>query len=217
MFEAIILASCILQFAWAACSQGSGDGTCKTCGAVIAGVNYCSECNGANYAPVNGVCKDVSQSTPDKQLCPQNAGGRCTQCARDSFMYQGGCYQVGQKPASSLCTSTDRAGVCVIAVSGYFVPPNANSRQPSVVSCSDTAGVTLGGKTYTGVAECTQCTAEGLTTKGGAARCVACGSKKPNKAGTRCFTCAVELYFFSFICNCSRIFCINTCENFHQS
>ncbi|EES98987.1 VSP [Giardia duodenalis ATCC 50581] len=203
MFEAIILASCILQFAWAACTPGSAG--CEACGATIGGVNYCSKCTDANYAPVDGECVDVSQSTPDKQFCPQNAGGRCTQCARDSFMYQGGCYQVGQEPASSLCTSTDRAGVCVIAASGYFVPPNANSRQPSVVSCSDTAGVTLGGKTYTGVAECTQCTAEGLTdTQGGAARCVACGSKKPNKAGTGCFTCAVE--------NCATCSADGTCE-----
>ena len=197
MFEAIILASCILQFAWAACTPGSGDGTCKTCGAAIGGVNYCSACNGATYAPVNGVCKDVSQSAPDKQLCPQNAGGRCTQCARDSFMYQGGCYQTGaSNPGNTLCTAAS-AGKCTKAAEGYFVPPGATADKQSVISCSESTPVTLAdGKQYKGVSNCLVCTAPTTTeSTPNLAVCTTCtdGKYGSDCAGTchlDCKTCA---------------------------
>ncbi|EFO61115.1 VSP [Giardia lamblia P15] len=207
MFEKILFTSLILQAAWSACTDDTvAPGKCAKgkCDVTIGKTKYCSQCSTEGEAPVGGECVSVTEPGPAKQLCPQSVGGKCTQCAQDSFMFSGGCYQVKQEPASSLCTSTDRAGVCVIAASGYFVPPNANSRQPSVVSCSDTAGVILGGKTYKGVAECTRCTTEGLTSEGGAARCVACEGKKPNKAGTGCFTCSTP--------NCATCSADDTCE-----
>ena len=93
VFGTIILASCILQFAWAACSQGSGDGTCKTCGATIGGVDYCSVCNGATYAPVNGECVIVS-SDP---FCTGDGAGACSQCGDASFLFKGGAMRRGRR------------------------------------------------------------------------------------------------------------------------
>ena len=68
--------------------SGGGPSTCKTCGAVISGVSYCSQCNdsGADAAPTNGVC------SADNNECPKKSAGACTQCDRESFMFQGGCY-----------------------------------------------------------------------------------------------------------------------------
>ena len=35
-------------------------------------------------------------------------------------------------------------------------------------------------------------------------------------AGVLSFTCIVEFHFFSFICNCTGIFLIDTCQHLHQ-
>ena len=56
------------------CTQGSNN--CKTCEATIGASTYCSACNGENYAPVDGVCVDVSQNTDP--FCTAHASGVCS-------------------------------------------------------------------------------------------------------------------------------------------
>ncbi|ESU42576.1 Variant-specific surface protein, partial [Giardia duodenalis] len=148
MFEAIILASCILQFAWAACTPGSAG--CEACGAIIGGVNYCSKCNGANHAPVNGECADVSSN----QFCTGHASGVCNQCAGASFMFKGGCYEKGQQPGSTICQtpgSTD--GVCGACADGYYKTTPELATADSCAACHGDCATCVGATDV----DCTKC------------------------------------------------------------
>ena len=161
---------------------------------------YCSQCKTetANIAPVNGICKDVSSDTA---LCKTNAGGKCTQCDGQSFMYQGGCYQTGnQNPGNTLCTAAS-AGKCTKAAEGHFVPPGADNTHQSVISCADETPVVLASnKQYKGIANCLKCTkpADGTPGTPMAATCDECapGSFKNGAACTQChsncLTCSAE-------------------------
>ena len=161
VFGTIILASCILQFARADCqAQNSGDGTCKTCGATIGGVNYCSECNGATYAPVNGVCKDVSQSTPGNTFCTKGSSGTCSACKGASFMFKGGCYEKGKGPGNLICTgaaSDAAAGICQACADGYYKASSPVATADSCLACQDANCARCG---EAGQSKCTKC-AEG--------------------------------------------------------
>ncbi|ESU43159.1 Variant-specific surface protein, partial [Giardia duodenalis] len=152
----------------ATCTQGSNN--CQTCGATIGTDTYCSVCNsdGTAYAPVNGVCVDVSASN---QFCTGHASGVCNQCGDASFMFKGGCYQTGdQNPGNTLCTAASD-GKCTTAAAGYFIPPGATASKQSVVKCDDTTGVTVGSNTYKGVDKCATCTAP---SSGQTATCTTC-------------------------------------------
>ncbi|ESU39973.1 Variant-specific surface protein, partial [Giardia duodenalis] len=127
-----------------------GPNTCKTCGATIGGVNYCSECNGANHAPVNGECADVSSN----QFCTGHASDVCNQCAGASFMFKGGCYEKGQQPGSTICQtpgSTD--GVCGACADGYYKTTPELATADSCAAChADCAACTGALET-----DCTRC------------------------------------------------------------
>eukprot|EP00701_Giardia_intestinalis_P004359 XP_001708183.1 VSP with INR [Giardia lamblia ATCC 50803] len=212
MFGRFLLAIVILQLARAACqADGSGsDGSCKTCGVTIGQEQYCSECNGANYAPVNGQCADVNAEGQSKTLCPAKGQGKCTQCGGASFMYKDGCYSKDTAPGQSMCTQASE-GKCTEAAPGYFLNPLRANTKDSVVSCSDTTGFTDSGKTYRGVQHCERCDGAALTdAAGGDAKCTRCGqdkylattgtcgegctpdtefSKEDSDNGKRCFAC----------------------------
>ncbi|ESU40309.1 Variant-specific surface protein, partial [Giardia duodenalis] len=171
-----------------ACTPTSGGsaGTCKNCGAAIGGVNYCSECNGANHAPVNGECADVSTST---EFCTKDGStGTCSACKGASFMFKGGCYEKGKAPGSTICQTGGNAdGLCEACADGYFRNPEAANNVDSCISCGDTAGVIIssGGNThtYTGVDGCVRCAApQAISTPTGAqvaaATCTTCGDGK---------------------------------------
>ncbi|EFO63306.1 VSP [Giardia lamblia P15] len=203
MFSGFVFVGLIVQLAWGACTQEEGDDKCKTCGVTIGQEKYCSECNGANYAPVNGVCTDVSGQ---KEVCKTNAAGKCTGCAGESFMYKDGCYQTSQAPGQTMC-KTAAGGKCTEAVESkaYFIPPGADDAHDSVVGCGDVDGVTLtGDKKYTGVAGCTTCDGTQLQVgASGATKCTACGDGKIVKTAkdqaTSCVTeqaCTDEEGFF---------------------
>ncbi|ESU40632.1 Variant-specific surface protein, partial [Giardia duodenalis] len=173
---------------------------CQTCKVQIGDSLYCSQCKTetANIAPVNGICKDVSSDTA---LCKTNAGGKCTQCDGQSFMYQGGCYQTGDPNlGNTLCTAASN-GKCTQAAAGYFVPPGADNTHQSVVSCGDAAnGVTLGdNKKYVGVADCAKCNApRSLSAAGTAtATCTECaaGFLHTPTGSTSCVSKCPEGYF----------------------
>ena len=176
VFGTSILASCILQFARADCqAQSSGDGTCKTCGAAIAGLNYCSECNGANHAPVNGVCADVSQSAPGNTFCTKGDSGTCSACKGASFMFKGGCYEKGQQPGSTVCQTPGSAdGVCGACAAGYYKTTPELATADSCVAChGDCAACTGALET-----DCTRCQESSkylkvLDAEDGSGQCVA--------------------------------------------
>ncbi|ESU40215.1 Variant-specific surface protein, partial [Giardia duodenalis] len=175
---------------------GNEPNTCKTCGAVIGGTKYCSACNvdsNTASAPVDGQC------TTENNECPQKANGMCTQCAHESFMFQGGCYSKDAVPGNTMCETTDSAGVCTQAKQGYFVPPGADNAHQSVISCADETPVVLASnKQYKDVANCLKCTkpADGTPGTPMAAACDECapGYFKNGAACTQyhssCLTCS---------------------------
>ncbi|ESU40492.1 Variant-specific surface protein [Giardia duodenalis] len=163
----------------ATCTPNSNN--CKTCEATIGADTYCSACNGENYAPVNGVCADVGT---DKSKCATNNAGAYTQCAGQTFMYKGGCYEATVPPGKTMCTAAS-AGVCSAAAPGYFVPPEATDAKDSVVWCGDATGVqagTDGNKQYNGVVNCKTC--DGSTLQAGSAGTAKCSSCQEGFFGT---------------------------------
>ncbi|KAE8301267.1 VSP [Giardia duodenalis] len=202
MFGSFVLAGVLVQIAWAEkvaerAAQCADNTNCaaEACNVLIDGKLYCSKCKTelVGHAPVNGVCADVSSS---KEICKINAEGKCTECAGQSFMYKGGCYQTSQAPGSSMCQAAD-AGKCTTAPESkaYFVVPEVD-RKPTgqtVVSCGDATGVTLADKTYKGVDGCTKCEAPAPADASGAkaATCTACQADKYLKTTTDSATSCV--------------------------
>ncbi|ESU36296.1 Variant-specific surface protein, partial [Giardia duodenalis] len=197
MFGSFVLAGVLVQIALAEkvterarqaeCADKTND--CEICDVLIDGKSYCSQCKAdpADRAPVNGVCADVSSS---KEICKINAEGKCTECAGQSFMYKGGCYQTSQAPGSSMCkTAADGKCTEVLESKAYFVVPEVDRKptEQTVVSCGDATGVTLADKkTYKGVDGCTKCEAPAPADASGAkaATCTACQADKYLKTTT---------------------------------
>ena len=197
MLNKFILVTVILQFAWTEqviektgavskeCTEGqSGDaGKCASGKCVTIGADkICSQCaKTADEAPLNGVCQVPS----DANICKTKAGGKCTECAGQSFMYQGGCYEQSDAFGQTICTALDAgtAGVCKTCAAGYFKNPANLATSDSCIACGDTTGVTIGAdgtaKTYKGVANCAKCDPPGQITGGSGgtkeATCTACG------------------------------------------
>ncbi|ESU42085.1 Variant-specific surface protein [Giardia duodenalis] len=173
------------------CADTTGNCETSACNVQIGDSLYCSQCsNGGSEtsspAPTNGVC------TTDNNECSVKADGRCTTCAHESFMFQGGCYRADQTPGQSMCrTAAD--GVCTVVADGskYFLPPTgeADNLHQSVIPCGDDSVVTVkNNKQYKGVANCLTCTAPG---SGGAdaptaATCTKCADGYFGAACTAC-------------------------------
>ena len=208
MLNKFILVAVILQFAWTEqvvektgavskeCTEGqSGDaGKCASGKCVTIGTDkICSQCaKTADEAPLNGVCQVPS----DANICKTKAGGKCTECAGQSFMYQGGCYEQSDAFGQTICTALDAgtAGVCKTCAAGYFKNPTNAGTSDSCIACGDATGVQAGSATYNGVDGCTACDGSALKAgTNGVAKCTACTSgKKPNAAGDHCYTCPDE-------------------------
>ncbi|ESU44488.1 Variant-specific surface protein [Giardia duodenalis] len=225
MLNKFILVAVILQIAWTEqvvektgavskeCTEGqSGDaGKCASGKCVTIGADkICSQCaKTADEAPLNGVCQVPS----DANICKTKAGGKCTECAGQSFMYQGGCYEQSDAFGQTICTALDAgtAGVCKTCAAGYFKNPANVATSDSCIACGDATGVTVsGGATYKGVDGCTACDGSALKAgTNGVAKCTACTSgKKPNAAGSSCYTCPDE----GATAGCSSCSADNTCE-----
>ncbi|ESU41991.1 Variant-specific surface protein [Giardia duodenalis] len=177
----------------AACQEGAATTNCKAGRCITIGSDsYCSDCALDAEAPINGACAVPS----NQDVCVRVAGGRCVECATAAFMYMGGCYQPSTAPGNVMCKAATE-GKCDTPADGktYFVVPGATKTDQSVAACGDaTTGVTIGGtKKYVGVADCTACTAEGLTTSaGGTAKCTTCNSGKIVKTDENGTTCIAE-------------------------
>ncbi|ESU41440.1 Variant-specific surface protein, partial [Giardia duodenalis] len=178
----------------------------------------CTQCGKmATEAPKNGVCTDL---TSDTAVCATKDSGKCTKCAGDSFMYKGGCYERSDSLGATICGAANSNGVCTAAKPGYFVPPTAiiDATHDSVVSCGDTAGVTLNTKTYTGVAGCTACDGSTLTEQAnGVAKCTACGDGKLVKTVDSVTSCIEKAdcnngYFVDTNGGKKCSACANTCK-----
>ncbi|ESU40663.1 Variant-specific surface protein [Giardia duodenalis] len=144
----------------------------------------CTSCK-TGKVPINGRCAEAASSNTK---CKNAAGTGdanqvCGKCLSTTFMYKGGCYETTKAPGNIMC-QTAAEGVCTAAVTTkeYSTIPAADRdpTKPSVVACGDTVGVTVNGKTYTGVDGCTKCTEpESLSTVGTkAATCEACSAQE---------------------------------------
>ncbi|ESU39910.1 Variant-specific surface protein, partial [Giardia duodenalis] len=184
------------------CTTGAGG--CETCGAVIEGSKYCSKCNDASQAPLNGNC---TANTARIQFCTNASNGACTQCANEYFLLDGGCYNISVA-GSRVCREA-RDGACVMyaeenktgktsagvirAGAGDTCIQEATSGTPESTKCkAGKCDVTIGGSQY-----CSQCStaAEYLidgacVTDAGQSGCVL---KSPTADGT-CTQCGAGYF-----------------------
>ena len=204
MFGSFIFAGLAIQIAWAEKvterareAQCANNANCaaNACNVLIGDKLYCSQCE-TGFVPINGQCADKEGAkTKCKGTDGTGASDRtCAQCAEQTFMYKGGCYQTTQAPGSTMCQAAAE-GKCTTAPESkaYFVPPEADKAHDSVVSCGDATGVTLTDKTYKGVDGCTKCDAPALAEASGAkaATCTACQADKYLKTTTDSATSCV--------------------------
>ena len=161
---------------------------CTNCEAssceLLGEASICTRCN-AGKVPIDGQCQDASTVTAKctKAADDSAANQVCEKCKGQTFMYKGGCYETTATPGKTMC-KTAEGGKCIAAVETkeYSTIPAADRdpTKPSVVACGDTVGVTVNGKTYTGVDGCTKCTEpKSLSTAGTkAATCEACSPQE---------------------------------------
>ena len=186
MFGSFILAGVLVQIAWAEkVAERAQEAQCAdntncaadACNVLIGGKLYCSRCE-TGFVPINGKCTDKEGA---KAKCKDTDGTgasdqTCAQCASQTFMYKGGCYEAAQQPGQAMCTQASE-GKCTQAAQGYFVPPGTDASHQSVIPCGDDTVVTVSGdKKYKGVLHCTQCNAptEAADANAKAATCTAC-------------------------------------------
>ena len=198
----MFLKTALLTAVLAACQEGAATTNCKAGKCITIGSDsYCSGCAFTDEVPIGGVCKAA-----DATVCAEKASGKCTKCAGQTFMYQGGCYSKDTAPGKTMCTEA-ADGKCTQAAEGYFVPPVAD-RDPtkqSVIPCGSEEEITAGNShKYKGVANCKVCTApengNGADSVAKAATCTACvdgyyGSGNPLScaacdSAANCATCS---------------------------
>ena len=193
----------------AKCTTAQANCETNSCNVQIGDSLYCSQCE-ANYVPINGVCKQVSdpsiatagcKKSDDKSVDAQSTTcGKCTKTGY--FLHKGGCYDSTATPGQTICqTAGDIAGVCKTcnAANGFFRNPEAAPTVDSCISCGDATGVKVGSdnsaKTYKGVDGCKTCT---LSTPATIATCTECAAgflHTPAGEATSCVTECPTGYF----------------------
>ena len=210
MFDKFLLASVVLQAAWATtCTEGTTTGQCKTGKCVSIGEDrVCTECGKAGEVPINGVCtafeddlvKKTAKCTRASAAPLQGTDTVCAECGGDGyFLFMGGCYKKGEEPGNKICTTASggKCDTCNAGASGKYVIQNGDpSAAPGTkcILCSDAAGA----NGYKGVAGCDTCTHTGSSA--GTATCSACQAgyvKDANanvckKCGDGCSTCSAS-------------------------
>ena len=165
-------------------------GKCNTCGVRIGDGEYCAKCSLTTDRLVDGVCT----ATDTESACTpkDSTDGTCKSCAKNYFLFQGGCYKVGKEPGSLVCTdalgsNTDKPGVCKACAESYFTVSSATATQDSCVACGDE--------------NCATCTEEITSQK--CSKCKAAGERlylKKESSGTgACITaeeCTVAGFYF---------------------
>ncbi|ESU40455.1 Variant-specific surface protein [Giardia duodenalis] len=144
-------------------SNSAVPGKCEqtSCTVLIGENTYCSKCSTTTEAPIDGVCKAISNDPSGCQAKSGSADGTCASCTgANYFLYKGGCYKIATPPGSTICKTAGTAGICEACQAGYFKNPANLETSDSCIACSDATGVTVsGGATYKGVANCAACTA----------------------------------------------------------
>ncbi|EFO63408.1 Hypothetical protein GLP15_1877 [Giardia lamblia P15] len=137
---------------------------CETLGTT----QICIQCKTAGHVPINGVCKQQGDEVSNAG-CKNNAGAEistektCGQCDGAYFLYKGGCYGTNNEIGQKLCTEAT-GGICTAAATGYFVPPNAQKTDQSVISCFEETQLTVNTKNFKGVPKCLICDPPTTTT-----------------------------------------------------
>ena len=186
--------------------SSGGAGSCNTCGATIGGTAYCSKCSTTSEAPVDGVCKAISNDDASGCKLKSPNDGTCTQCGANYFLHKGGCYKIGGAVGGLICADTVAAirsppvpGVCTKCRENYFKNPSAtDNTHQSCIACNE-AAVTDGADTYKGVVDCSRCSPP--ATPAGAreekvARCTKCiTAKYLSTTGTCVASCTQDVQF----------------------
>ncbi|EFO61459.1 VSP [Giardia lamblia P15] len=194
----------VLSVLTAECTQRDNQEKCATgkCD-MVSTTEVCTKCKTPGNVPIDGVCVEASTASGK---CEKAVGGAvnredtvCGKCLDNYFMYRGGCYLAGAAGpgiGTKMC-ETAESGKCTAAakIKNFFVPPtDTDATHDSVVWCGDAAGLQLGGKTYTGVADCATCDAPTSADPSGtkAATCHACRGEKLVKTVGDVTSCVTE-------------------------
>ena len=128
-----------------ACSPGHTlvDGKCQShcqdptnCaeGSCVVGIGehlYCRLCKTSGYAPVDGICTDITGANPSGCVpgADPDSARRCLQCGVGYFLYMGGCYKKGTPVGKAVCTwagvdgpitkTNYGPGLCNVCAKGY--------------------------------------------------------------------------------------------------
>ncbi|EFO63944.1 VSP [Giardia lamblia P15] len=195
----------LLSVLAAACSaEGTVKDNCEADHCEMVGTTeVCTQCKTAGNVPINGVCTLHSEGAVTSAGCKKKDGNTnvgvddktCGQCDGAYFLYKGGCYSTSDATGQKLCTAA-AGGVCTKAAAGYFIPPDAQKTDQSVIVCSDVTEVTLtNNKKYKGVQHCTVCTAPGAAADSTAkpAVCTECSEGFfVASSGSECKACGDE-------------------------
>ena len=149
----------------------------NSCNVLIGENTYCSKCSTTTEAPIDGVCKVISNDPSGCQAKSGSADGTCASCTGTNyFLHKGGCYAQTATPGSTICKTAGAAGICEACQAGYFKNPANVATSDSCIACNDATGVIVsGGATYKGVANCAACTAPAKAESGNQiATCTAC-------------------------------------------
>ncbi|ESU40676.1 Variant-specific surface protein [Giardia duodenalis] len=210
MFLKVFLLNCILQISLADCTQAASvnapeEKKCQKdkCDVMIGGEGaehtYCSQCSTPTNHLVEGACLATGDSNADK--CETPASGVCTSCKDAYFMYKGGCYNSAGGVGVTLCTAATN-GKCDTPATGYFIIPGtdgnvADKSHQSVLSCSDTDGVTVEEtkKTYQGIKGCAECTLKSSATTATCSKCATGALYTSPEGATSCPATCPEGYF----------------------
>ena len=210
MFLKVFLLNCILQISLADCTQAASvdapeEKKCQKdkCDVVIGGEGaehtYCSQCSTPTNHLIEGACLATGDSNADK--CETPASGVCTSCKDAYFMYKGGCYSSAGGVGVTLCTAATN-GKCDTPATGYFIVPGtdgnvADKSHQSVLSCSDTDGVTVKEtkKTYQGIKGCAECTLKSPATTATCSKCATGALYTSSEGATSCPATCPEGYF----------------------
>ena len=171
-------------------SAASGKCEASSCNVLIGENTYCSKCSTTTKAPIDGVCKAISNDPSGCQAKSGSADGTCASCTgANYFLHKGGCYLQTATPGSTICkTAGSTAGICDECQAGYFKNPANSNQKDSCIACGDTTGDTTNGNK--GVQNCATCTVEGAGTTGKTAKCTTCvDGYFANSDGSACGAC----------------------------
>ncbi|ESU38060.1 Variant-specific surface protein [Giardia duodenalis] len=166
----------------AGCATGTGAGACKTCGLIIDGTSYCSECAVETEYPQGGVCSSTTVRAAATCKAGSVAKGMCNSCTNGFLRMNGGCYETTKFPGKSVCEEAASAGdTCQKEAPGYHLNNN------DLVTCSP------GCKTCTSNTVCTACMEGYVKTSDSCAKCAA-GCATCTGSTTACDTCSTGYY-----------------------